>query len=130
DLFERFVDRFVGDHGIIVAMVLLLVALFILLPIAEIYVIIKVGEAIGVLPTLALLIVDGFLGAALARSQGRAAWLRFNKALAEGRVRARELLRGAVIIVGGVSPLARGHNTGVSGLPLLPPAPGALFRGL
>ena len=69
----------------------LLVVLFILLPIAEIYVIVRVGEAIGILPTLALLIVDGFLGAALARSQGRAAWARFNRALGEGRVPAREV---------------------------------------
>ena len=54
------------------------VLLFIVLPIAEIYVIIQVGEAIGVVPTIALLILDGFLGAALLRSQGRAAWERFN----------------------------------------------------
>ena len=52
-------------------------SLFIVLPIAELYVIIKVGEAIGILPTLALLLVDGFVGAALARSQGRTAWRRF-----------------------------------------------------
>ena len=43
--------------------------------------IIKVGEAIGIWPTLALLILDGFLGAYLARTQGRAAWERFNRAL-------------------------------------------------
>ena len=55
-------------------MALLLVLIFIVLPIAEIYVIIKVGEAIGVVPTIALLILDSFLGAALLRSQGRAAW--------------------------------------------------------
>src|SRR5258705_325734 len=65
---------------------LFLVLLFIVLPIAEIYVIIQVGNAIGVLPTIALLIVDGFVGAALARSQGRAAWARFNQAIAEGRI--------------------------------------------
>ena len=51
-------------------MALLLVLIFIVLPIAEIYVIIKVGEAIGVLPTIALLILDSFLGAALLRSPG------------------------------------------------------------
>src|SRR5258705_192646 len=52
-------------------MALVLVLLFIVLPIAEIYVIIKVGEAIGVWPTIALLILDGFLGAALLRHQER-----------------------------------------------------------
>ena len=67
---------------------------FIVLPIAEIYVIIKVGEAIGAVPTIALLIGDAFLGAALLRSQGRAAWRRFNQALAEGRVPGREIFDG------------------------------------
>ena len=111
-------------------MALLLLALFILLPIAEIYVIIKVGEAIGVLPTIALLIVDGFLGAALARSQGRVAWLRFNKALAEGRVPAREVFDGAMIIVGGAFLLAPGFITDVIGLLLLLPPTRAIFRGI
>jgi UPF0716 protein FxsA len=108
----------------------LLVALFILLPIAEIYVIIKVGEAIGILPTLALLVLDGFLGAALARSQGRAAWVRFNQALAEGRVPAREVFDGAMIIVGGAFLLAPGFITDAIGVLLLLPPTRALFRGL
>ena len=111
-------------------MALLLIVLFIALPVAEIYVIIKVGEAIGVLPTLALLIVDGLLGAALARSQGRAAWLRFNKALAEGRVPAREVFDGAMIIVGGAFLLAPGFITDVIGLLLLLPPSRAVFRGV
>ena len=68
---------------------LLLLLLFLALPIAEIYVIIQVGQAIGVVPTLFLLILDGIAGAALARSQGRAAWERFNRTLAGGRVPAR-----------------------------------------
>ena len=54
--------------------------------------IIQVGQAIGVLPTIALLILDSILGAVLMRAQGRAAWRRFNAALAEG---ARAGARGA-----------------------------------
>ena len=108
----------------------LLVVLFILLPIAEIYVIVRVGEAIGILPTLALLIVDGFLGAALARSQGRAAWARFNRALGEGRVPAREVFDGAMIIAGGAFLLAPGFITDAIGLLLLLPPTRAAFRGL
>src|SRR3954468_2308031 len=109
---------------------LFLILLFIVLPIAEIYVIIKVGEAIGVLPTIALLIVDGFVGAALARSQGRAAWARFNQALAEGRVPARETFDGAMIIVGGAVLLAPGFITDAIGLLLLIPPTRALLRGV
>ena len=69
---------------------MVLFLIFIVLPIAEIYVIIQVGEAIGVWWTLAILIADSILGALLLRGQGRAAWRRFNETLAAGgRPRAR-----------------------------------------
>jgi UPF0716 protein FxsA len=110
-------------------MPLLLLILFIGLPIAELYVIIQVGQWIGILPTLAILVLDGFLGAALARSQGRAAWARFNQALAEGRVPARETFDGAMIIVGGAFLLAPGFITDAIGLLLLLPPTRALLRG-
>jgi len=107
-----------------------LILIFIVLPIAEIYVIIKVGEAIGALPTIALLFLDGFLGAALLRSQGRAAWRRFNEALAAGRVPAREVFDGAMVILGGAFLLSPGFITDVIGLCLLIPLTRAAFRGL
>jgi UPF0716 protein FxsA len=106
----------------------LFLLLFIVLPIAELYVIIQVGGAIGVLPTLALLLLDGIVGAALARSQGRAAWQRFNQALAEGRVPARETADGAMIIFGGALLLTPGFITDVVGLLLLLPPTRALIR--
>jgi UPF0716 protein FxsA len=111
-------------------MPLLLVILFIAVPIAELYVIIQIGQWIGVLPTLALLVVDGFVGAALARSQGRAAWERFNRALAEGRVPARETFDGAMIIFGGALLLTPGFLTDIVGLILLIPPTRALVRML
>jgi UPF0716 protein FxsA len=111
-------------------MALLLVVIFIVLPIAEIYVIIKVGEAIGVLPTIALLILDSFLGAFLWRSQGRVAWRRFNDALAQGRIPAREVFDGAMVILGGAFLITPGFITDVIGLALLVPPSRAMFRGL
>ena len=63
-------------------MLLPLVLLFIVVPIVEIYVIIQVGQAIGALWTIALLVADSILGSILMRSQGRAAWRRFNEAIA------------------------------------------------
>jgi UPF0716 protein FxsA len=107
----------------------LLVVLFIVLPIAELYVIVQVAQGIGILPTLALLLLDGFVGAALARSQGRAAWERFNRALAEGRVPARETFDGAMIIFGGALLLTPGFLTDILGLALLIPPSRALLRG-
>jgi UPF0716 protein FxsA len=109
-------------------MALVFLLLFIVLPIAEIYVIVKIGEAIGILPTLALLILDGFLGAALLRSQGSRAWERFNLALAEGRVPAREVFDGAMIILGGALLLTPGFITDVFGLILLIPPTRAIVR--
>ena len=112
-------------------MPLLLFLLFIVVPIAELYVIIQVGQAIGLLPTVALLIADSFLGAALLRSQGRAAWARFNRALAEGRAPAGEVFDGAMIILGGAFLLTPGFITDAFGLfLLLPPTRGLLRRGV
>ena len=102
-------------------MAVVLLFLFLALPIAEIYVIIQVGGAIGIWPTLALLIIDGFVGAALARSQGRAAWERFNRALTAGRIPARETFDGAMIILGGALLLTPGFITDLVGFALLIP---------
>ena len=107
-----------------------LLFLFLALPIAEIYVIIQVGDAIGVWPTIALLILDGFAGAALARSQGRVAWERFNLALTNGRVPARETFDGAMIVLGGALLLAPGFITDVVGFALLIPPTRAVFRSV
>jgi len=104
--------------------------LFIGMPILEIYVIIQVGEAIGVLPTIALLIVDSFVGAWLMRSQGRIVWRRFTEALEAGRPPAREVLDGALVIVGGALGLAPGFVTDAIGLFLIAPPTRAIVRRL
>lgn len=98
-----------------------LVLLFILVPIAEIYLIIQVGQAIGPLPTVALLIVDSIVGAWLLRSQGRRAWASFREALATGRMPHREILNGALVILGGAFLLTPGFLTDIVGLALLIP---------
>ena len=104
------------------AMPFVLLFLFLALPILELYVIIQVGQAIGFAPTLLLLILDGIAGAALARSQGRNAWARFNRALAEGRVPAKETLDGGMIILGGALLLAPGFITDIFGFAAADPA--------
>jgi UPF0716 protein FxsA len=108
--------------------VLLLVALFIAIPIAELYVIIQVGQAIGALPTIAILLADSIIGSLLLRSQGRTAWRRFNAALAAGRVPAREVLDGALVIFGGAFLITPGFLTDIVGLLLLIPPTRALIR--
>lgn len=109
-------------------MPLLLILLFIVVPIAELYVIIKVGELIGVFPTLALLLADALLGSWLLKHQGRSAWRRFNQALAARRFPGREVVDGALIIVGGTLLLTPGFLTDVVGAFLLVPPTRAIAR--
>ena len=108
----------------------LLVVLFIVVPIVELYVIIQVGQAIGVVPTLALLVADALLGSLLLRQQGRGAWRRFNAALNERRFPGREVADGLMIAVGGTLLLTPGFVTDIFGLALLIPPSRAVLRGL
>jgi UPF0716 protein FxsA len=121
----------------------LLILLLIVVPLAELYVIVQVGQAIGVLWTIGLLLLSSIIGAALLRSQGRSVWRRFRVALASGRPPARETVDGALVIVGGALMLVPGFITDAIGaLLLLPPsrttvrrvilrrAGGRLFAGL
>jgi UPF0716 protein FxsA len=111
-------------------MLLPLVLIFIVVPIVEIYVIIQVGEAIGALWTIALLVADSILGSVLMRSQGRAAWRRFNETVAGGRVPAREVLDGALVIFGGALLLTPGFVTDIFGLIFLLPPTRTVVRQL
>jgi UPF0716 protein FxsA len=106
----------------------LLVLLFIVVPLVELYVIIQVGQAIGVWWTLALLVADSVAGSLLMRSQGRAALRRFQAALAEGRVPSREILDGILVVFGGAFLLTPGFVTDVLGAILLVPPTRALVR--
>jgi len=108
----------------------LLVVLFIVVPIVELYVIIQVGQAIGVWPTLALLLADALLGSLLLRHQGRGAWRRFNQAIAEGRFPGREVADGLMIAVGGTLLLTPGFVTDIFGFLLLIPPTRAIARRL
>jgi UPF0716 protein FxsA len=110
--------------------VLFLVVIFIVVPIAELYVIIKVGEAIGLLPTIFLLLADALLGSLLLRHQGRAAWIRFNRALAEGRLPHKEVFDGVLVIMGGALLLTPGFLTDIVGLIFLIPPTRALIRAM
>jgi UPF0716 protein FxsA len=111
-------------------MPLLLILLFIVVPVAELYVVIKVGELIGVWPTLALLLADALLGSWLLKHQGRGAWRRFNEALAARRFPGREVADGALIIVGGTLLLTPGFLTDIVGVFLLLPPTRAIARRL
>jgi UPF0716 protein FxsA len=110
--------------------VFLIVLIFIIVPLAELYVIIQVGSAIGLIPTLVLLLLDALLGSMLLRHQGRAAWIQFNRALAENRLPHKEVYDGILVILGGALLLTPGFITDIFGLILLIPPTRAIVRGI
>jgi UPF0716 protein FxsA len=109
---------------------LALVALFIVVPLAELYVILKVGDAIGAVWTILLLAADSVLGSILLRSQGRSVWRRFNEAFAGGRMPHREVIDGVLVIFGGAFLITPGFLTDIVGLVLLIPPTRAVVRRL
>ena len=106
----------------------LLILVFIVVPIAELAVILQIGQWLGLWPTIALLVADSVLGGLLLRAQGRAAWRHFTEALGSGRPPAKEVVDGALIVVGGALLLTPGFLTDVFGLAMLIPPSRALVR--
>ena len=106
----------------------LLILVFILVPIAELYVILRVGDAIGWAPTLALLVADSLLGAWLMRSQGRSVWRRFQATMEAGRIPHREVFDGVLVIFGAAFLITPGFITDILGVLLLLPPTRSLLR--
>jgi UPF0716 protein FxsA len=95
--------------------------LFLLWPVAELIVIIKVAEAIGVLLTLLLLLAGWPLGMWAIRSQGRAVWRRMAATVNKGNVPGREVLDGALVLIGGTLLMIPGFISDAFGILLLAP---------
>jgi UPF0716 protein FxsA len=103
-------------------MAMLIALLLIVWAIAELFVAIKVAEAIGVLATVLLLLLSWPVGGWVLREQGRAAWRRLGSAVAAGRSPGREVLDGALVVLGGVLLIVPGFLSDLLGLlVLLPP---------
>jgi UPF0716 protein FxsA len=98
-----------------------LALLFILVPLAELAILVWLGRHVGLVPTVALVVVTGILGAALARHQGTATWRRFREALAAGRPPHRELVDGILVLLAGAVLLTPGLLTDLAGFALLVP---------
>ena len=106
----------------------ILAFLFITMPILEIVVLFKVHGHIDTMPTVALVVMTGFIGAALARAQGMMVVMEIQRDLAEGRVPAPRLLDGMMIIVAGVLLITPGLITDTVGFLLLVPIVRAEIR--
>jgi UPF0716 protein FxsA len=102
--------------------------LFAVVPVAEIYVLVSVGGAIGVLPTIALVLLTALAGAHLARLQGLSVMMRIRENLAQGFMPAEELLDGLLIFLAGMVLLTPGFLTDIAGLLILLPVTRNMFK--
>lgn len=102
-------------------MPLLLVIVFVVVPLVELWVIGAVADALTLGPTLVLLLLDSVIGAVLVRREGSKAWQAFRGAISEGRVPDVEIIQGALLLFGGALLLTPGFVTDVVGLALVLP---------
>jgi UPF0716 protein FxsA len=109
-------------------MFLRLLAVFILLPLVELAILIQIGRSLGLLWTLALVVVTGFVGAALAKRHGLQAWIAIRDELRAGRVPGAALADGLLILVGGLVLLTPGLLTDLFGFAMLIPATRNAFK--
>lgn len=109
-------------------MPILLFVLFIVVPIVELAVLLQVGDWLGWLPTVGLLIVVSVLGTWLVRREGTRAWRAFRAALAQGRVPTTQAVDGMLVLFGGALLLTPGFVTDLLGLALLIPPSRAVLR--
>ena len=95
---------------------------FLAIPIAEIALFITIGQRIGLLYTLLLIVLTAVIGAYLVSRQGRGVWSRFQSQLAAGSFPGLELAHGAMVLVGGALLVTPGFLTDAIGFSLMVPA--------
>jgi UPF0716 protein FxsA len=94
---------------------------FVVVPFIELYLLLAIGREVGFLPTLAMVLVTGMVGASLARREGARVMRSWRESMARGQVPEDGILSGALVLVGGALLVAPGVFTDVVGLLLLIP---------
>lgn len=100
-------------------MLIRLILLFTIVPLVELTVLLRIGEWLGVGPTLGLVLGTGFLGAWLARREGVRAWTAVHDQLGRGQMPGRELLDAVLVLVAGVVLITPGILTDLAGFTLM-----------
>lgn len=103
--------------------------LLLLVPLAELWVIVQVAEGIGVLNAIGLLLLVSIAGAWLLKQQGMATWRRLQATLQRGEMPTNEVTDGAMILFGGALLLTPGFLTDIVGLVLLIPPTRVALKG-
>ena len=106
-----------------------LLALFIFLPITELWLLFKVDAHLGIGPTVLIVVMTGIIGAWLARAQGLMIMMEIQRDLAEGRMPAPRMIDGVMILVAGALLVTPGLITDTAGFLLLVPGVRAIVRG-
>lgn len=109
-------------------MLLWLFLLLVILPFLDLWVLLRVGQILHFWPTVGLVVLIGFLGAALVKRQGLRTLTRIRADLAAGRMPTAELADGAFLLLAGALLVAPGFLTDVFGLLLLIPPVRSLLR--
>ena len=99
----------------------LLFMLFVGVPLVELWLLLQVGERVGAMPTIALVIGTGIVGANLARREGMRTIEKINTSMAQGEMPQEALLDGLAIFLGGTLLLTPGILTDILGFSLLFP---------
>ena len=95
--------------------------LFFAIPLIEIYFLIQVGEVIGALPTILLVVLTAVIGAFLLKQQGVSTLARFQSSMAQGQMPATALLEGVMLVIGGALLMTPGFFTDAIGFACLLP---------
>ena len=98
-----------------------LLALFTIVPLIELYLLIKIGAEIGALATVAIVVGTGIAGAWLARQQGSRVWWQMRQEMESGQFPADRLIDGLLLLVAGALLITPGLLTDLSGMIILIP---------
>lgn len=107
-----------------------LIIVFTLLPLIELWLLMKISKAFSLALTIGLVLITGFIGALLARRQGLQVWHRIQRQLSQGQSPTHELLDGMLILLAGAVLITPGVLTDIAGFALLVPALRSMLKTL
>lgn len=105
-----------------------LLFLFVVVPVVELYMLIRLGTLIGAMPTLGIVIVTGIVGAALAKHQGLEVLRRIQTEMSSMQMPGDAMFDGVLVLVGGILLMTPGILTDITGFLLLIPFSRGIFK--
>ena len=107
-----------------------LLLLFTLVPLLELFILLRLGNYIGAIPTIIIVASTGIIGVSLARQQGFILLTRLKETVSRGEIPTDRLLEGVMILIGGAMLLTPGLITDTLGFALIIPISRAYFLQL